>query len=310
MILLLWLPNNLLAQNESALAVISDVRGSVTLNKAGSNEPLKAVFGTQLAKGDQLETGKKASVTLLFTNGNLISLGPGSNITISGNQSGGSSRNIGAGMAGSFSDLALRQDQRGEMGVLMDLRSDETAQQILPLSPCNTFVSTNRPVMRWESVKPADEFVVRLYNGEGLVWEKRTTAKHLEFPEDEQGLQYGSSYFWNVEGEDLINSFRSLNQKFTVLNEEKIYEIKEEEKKLSGLFSDDPGNSSLNSLLGACYAKAGLLEDAIRAFEQVRDANPEATLPHEILGGLYSDAGKKDLAIAELKEALLLEKEH
>jgi hypothetical protein len=310
LILLLWLPNNLLAQNESALAVISDVRGSVTLNKAGSNEPLKAVFGTQLAKGDQLETGKKASVTLLFTNGNLISLGPGSNITISGNQSGGSSRNIGAGMAGSFSDLALRQDQRGEMGVLMDLRSDETAQQILPLSPCNTFVSTNRPVMRWESVKPADEFVVRLYNGEGLVWEKRTTAKHLEFPEDEQGLQYGSSYFWNVEGEDLINSFRSLNQKFTVLNEEKIYEIKEEEKKLSGLFSDDPGNSSLNSLLGACYAKAGLLEDAIRAFEQVRDANPEATLPHEILGGLYSDAGKKDLAIAELKEALLLEKEH
>ena len=310
LILLLWLPINLLAQNESALAVISDVRGSVTLNKAGSNEPLKAVFGTQLAKGDQLETGKKASVTLLFTNGNLISLGPGSNITISGNQSGTGSRNIGAGMAGSFSDLALRQDQRGEMGVLMDLRSDETAQQILPLSPCNTFVSTNRPVMRWESVKPADEFVVRLYNGEGLVWEKRTTAKHLEFPEDEQGLQYGSSYFWNVEGEDLINSFRSLNQKFTVLNEEKIYEIKEEEKKLSGLFSDDPGNSSLNSLLGACYAKAGLLEDAIRAFEQVRDANPEATLPHEILGGLYSDVGKKDLAIAELKEALLLEKEH
>ena len=311
LILLLWFSLNLHAQqSRSALAVISDVRGSVTLNKAGNDEPLKAVFGTQLVQGDQLETGKKASVTLLFTNGNLISLGPGSNITISGNQTGNSSRNIGPGIAGSFSDLAMRQDQRGEMGVLMDLRSDETAQQILPLSPCNTRVSTNRPVLRWETRKPADEFVVRLYNGEGLVWEKRTTATHLEFPGDEPGLQFGNSYFWNVEGEDLITSFRSLNQKFTVLPEEKIREIKEEEKKLAGMFSDDPSNSSLNSLLGACYVQAGLLEDAIRAFEQVRDNNPEATLPHEILGGLYSDVGKKDLAIAELKQALILEKGH
>lgn len=311
LILLLCFPLNLHAQqSSSALAVISDVKGDVTLSKAGIDEPLKAVFGTQLAQGDQLETGKRASVTLLFTNGNLISLGPGSNITISGNQSGSPSRNIGASMAGNFSDLAMRQDQRGEMGVLMDLRSGETAQQIIPMSPCNTMISTNRPVLSWESMKPADEFVVRLYNGEGLVWEKRTTATHLEFPGDESGLEFGTSYFWNVEGEDLINSFRSLNQKFTVLNEEKIYEIKEEEKKLSGLFSDDPGNSSLYSLLGSYYAKEGLLEDAIRAFEQVRDANPEATLPHEILGGLYSEVGKKDLAIAELKNALMLEKEH
>jgi len=310
-LVLLLLPTSItLAQNNPSLAVISDVQGSVYLHKAGNDEALKAVFGTQLAQGDRVETGKKASVSMLFSNGNLISLGPSSNITISGNQSGSSSRNIGAGMAGNLSDLAMRQDNKGEMGVLMDLRSDETAQQILPLSPCNTMISTNRPVLSWESRKPADEFVVRLYNGEGLVWEKRTTATHLEFPEDESGLEFGASYFWNVEGQDLINSFRSLNQKFTVLNEEKIYEIKEEEKKLSGLFSDDPGNSSLHSLMGAYYAKAGLLEDAIRSFEQVRDANPDATLPHEILGGLYSDVGKKDLAIAELKKALILEKEH
>ena len=117
------------------------------------------------------------------------------------------------------------------------------------------------------------------------------------------------SYFWNVEGEDLINSFRSLNQKFTVLTDEKITEKKQEEEKLFGLFADDPDNSSLRSLLGAYYVKNGLLEEAIHEFELVRDANPDATLPHEILGGLYSDVGKKDLAIAELQKALILEKE-
>lgn len=307
--ILFLFPGNLPAQNSaSPLATISDVQGSVFLNKAGSEEALKVVFGTQLVQGDQVETGRKASVTILFPNGNLISLGANSNITISGNQAGGSSRNIGSGMAGNFSDLAMRQDNKGEMGVLMDLRSDETSQQIIPLSPCNTMIPTNKPGLKWESRKPADEFVVRIYNSEGLVWEKRTTSTHLDFPEDEPGLEFGTSYFWNVEGEDLINSFRSLNQKFTVLSNDKIIEIKKEEQNLIGIFTDDPGSSSLHSLLGAYYASSGLLEDAIREFELVRDANPDATLPHEILGGLYSDVGKKDLAIAELQRALMIEK--
>ena len=303
-------PGHIIAQNSgSALAVISDVRGTVLVNIAGDDEPMKAVFGTQLFQGDQLETGKKANVTMLFSNGNLINLGGNSNITISGNQSGSPSRNIGSGMAGNFSDLAMRQDNKGEMGVLMDLRSDETSQLILPLSPCNTMILNNTPSMKWVSKKPADEYVVRLYNGQGLVWEKRCSATSLEFPKDEAPLEYGASYFWNVEGEDLIHSFRSLNQKFTILPESKIKEILMEEQNLLEVFKDDPESSSLHSLLGSYYAKSGLLEDAITEFEIVRDANPDATLPHEILGELYSDVGKKDLAIAELQKALILEKE-
>lgn len=310
LVILSLFPFYLIAQNSSAaLATISDVRGTVLVNIAGSQEPLKAVFGTRLVQGDQVETGRKASVSLLFSNGNLISLGANSSITISGNQSGSGSRNIGAGMAGNFSDLAMRKDNKGEMGVLMDLRSDETSQQIIPVSPCNTMISTLKPRMQWESLKPADEFVVRIYNSQGLILEHRTTETYLDFPEEEAALEHGTSYFWNVEGEDLIQSFSSLNRKFTVLPEEKISEIKLEKEKLAGLFSEDSNSSSLHSLLGAYYAAAGLLEDAIREFELVRDANPDATLPHEILGGLYSDVGKKDMAIAELKKALLIEKE-
>jgi hypothetical protein len=308
--ILILFPGQIIAQNSgSYLATISDVRGTVLVNIAGNDEPMKAVFGTQLVQGDQLETSRKASVTMLFSNGNLISLGPNSSITISGNQSGSGSRNIGAGMAGNFSDLAMRQENKGEMGVLMDLRSDETSQQIIPLSPCNTMISTLKPRLQWESLKPADEFVVRIYNSQGLIWEHRTTATYLEFTEDEAGLEFGVSYFWNVEGEELIQSFRSLNQKFTILPEGKIKEIQKEEKNLLEVFKDDPENSSLHSLLGSYYAKYGLLENAITEFELVRDANPDATLPHEILGGLYSDIGKKDLAIAELQKALMLEKE-
>jgi len=311
LLVFLLYPLTCIAQNAGpALAMISDVEGSAYLTKAGTDDSHKVVFGMQLLQGDQVATGRKAEVSLLFSNGNLISLGPNSSITISGNQSGSSSRNIGAGMAGNFSALAMRQDNRGEMGVLIDLRSEETSQMIIPLSPCNTMISHTHPVLTWDSMKPADEFVVRLYNSQGLVWEKHTTATSLEIPQDEAVLEFGQSYFWNVEGVDLINSFRSLNQKFSILTEEKIMEIKAEERKLLGMFTEDPGNSCLHSLLGAYYAKAGLFEDAIKEFELVRDSNPGATLPHEILGGLYSDVGKKDLAIAELQKALTLEKEN
>jgi len=36
--------------------------------------------------------------------------------------------------------------------------------------------------------------------------------------------------------------------------------------------------------------------------------NPDAPLPHEILGSLYSDVGNKDKAIEELQKALALAK--
>ena len=310
LLLFLSFPLVLIAQhNASVLAVISDVQGEVSIKKENKDDAVKAIFGMQLEKGDQVRTKKKASITMLFSNGNLIGLGPNSKITISGNKNNDQLKNIGTGLAWSFSELVLHQDNKGEMGVLMDLRSDETTQQIIPLSPCNTMISTINPRLTWESKKPADEYVIKIYNSQGLVWEKRTTESHMDLTEGEPALAYGTSYFWNVEGEDLIDSFRSLNQKFTVLPEEKIKEKKLEEEKLLELFADDQNNSSLHSLLGAYYAKNGLLEDAIKKFEMVRNANPEATLPHEILGGLYSDVGKKDLAIAELQKALMLEKE-
>jgi len=308
--LLLFLSGPMDGQSSSLpLAVLSDVHGNVFLTKSQRDKSMKAVFGMQLEQGDQISTEKEARATVLFSNGNLINLGANSNITISGNSPSGNSRNVGAGLAGNFSNLTMRQDSRGEVGVLIDLRSDETAQFIIPLTPCNTRICDIRPTLSWESSRPADEYVVRLYSSQGLVWEARTEDNSLNYPDDEFPLEYGESYFWNVEGEDLIHTFRSLNQKFTLLEESEIENMKMEEERIKELFAEDPENSSCHSLLGAFYSNLGLYEDAIREFELVRDANPDATLPHEILGSLYSDVGKKDLAIAELQKALALEKE-
>jgi hypothetical protein len=304
-------PDSLLSQQrDSVVAVISDVSGEVFLWKAKRSETLKAVFGMQLMQGDQVRTDKKSKAVLIFSDGNLISLGYNSNITISGNQTTKSDKNIGAGLARNFSDLALRFDNKGEMRVLIHQRSVETEKKIIPLSPCNTMIKSNQPVLSWKSIKPADEFVVRIYNEKGLIMERKTSDTKLKFPETESALQYGGSYFWNVEGEDLIDSFRSSNQKFAILTKDKILEIEAEEERIRSLFTDDLNSSSFHSVMGTYYAQAGMIEEAIQEFEMVKEANPESSLPHEILGNLYSDVGKKDLAIMELQRALMLEKKN
>ena len=107
----------------------------------------------------------------------------------------------------------------------------------------------------------------------------------------------------------MIDSFRSSNQKFTIFSQDKILELESMEEQIKDFFRDDLSSSSFHSVLGAFYAKKGMLEEAIKEFEIVKEANPESSLPHEILGKLYSDVGKKDLAIMELQRALMLEKE-
>jgi tetratricopeptide (TPR) repeat protein len=131
----------------------------------------------------------------------------------------------------------------------------------------------------------------------------------MKYPEIEKGLEFGESYFWNVEGEYLIDTDKSANHKFSVLSLEKSKEVEENEIAIRNIFKNDPGSSSLHSVLGAYYINTGLLQDAIIEFQIIAKLNIDAALPHELLGSLFSEVGNKDKAIDELQKALKLEKD-
>ncbi len=42
-----------------------------------------------------------------------------------------------------------------------------------------------------------------------LVWSKKISENAMNYPENEKGLEFGESYFWNVEGEYLIDTDKS-----------------------------------------------------------------------------------------------------
>ena len=304
---------NISAQESAqCLAVITGKSGNVLVKKAGSSEFTKAGWGTQLFKGDQISTESASEVNLTFINGNVVTFGPGSTMTFDGINTttvsnSGNVKKVTAGMMSNMSALTRKREARKDVGALAGLRSvSETAVELV--SPGNTVVRTDRPDFRWLPDKPYDRYVINLYNSQGLVWSAMVSENSIKFPEKELNLMAGETYFWNVEGEDLIDNRKSSSFTFSVLSAEKAKEVADQELQIRYAFKNDTDSSSLHSFLGAYYMNQGLLEDAIKEFETISLMNPDAPLPHEILGSLYSDIGKKDRAIAELQKALELAK--
>jgi hypothetical protein len=300
------------AQNSSqCIAIVTEISGKALIKEAGMSQFSKATWGNQLFSGDQVATSDKSEVKLLYSDNSIITLGPNSLITITGAESiatepMGDVKHVSTGMGVNLSSLTLKKDESRDVGALAGVRSATPEQAIELESPYNTVIRTDHPTFSWFSNLTFDEYTVNLYNSNGLVWSRKVSESTLEYPENEKGLESGKSYFWNVEGEYLINTDKSANHKFTVLNSEKSREIAEKETVIRSSFLEDPESSSLHSVLGAYFIDQGLLQDAINEFRVIAKINADAPMPHEILGSLYSEVGEKDKAIEELQKALAL----
>lgn len=298
-------------ETPSCLAVVTSVKGNVMLKKEGRSEFSKTYWGTQLFQGDQIKTGTDSEATLTFSDNTLVRLGANGNITVldNGNYSnlpGSDVKKVSAKMIVNMSTLISKREAKKDVGVLSGLRATETEQHIDPVLPMNTILKTNRPEFTWSAKKNYGNFIVNLYNSKGLVWTKKVSTTFLKFPENEKELLYGETYFWNVEGENLLDNDKSINNKFTILSPGRSKEILDQEALIRETFINDPDSCNLHSFLGSFYLNQGLIQDAVNEFIIISAANPDSPLPHEILGSLYSEAGNKDKAIEELQKALAL----
>jgi len=193
-----------------------------------------------------------------------------------------------------------------DAGALAGVRSITSGQAIELESPYNATIKTDHPTFSWFIKQPFDNYTVNLYNSKGLVWSKKVSELTMKYPDSEKGLEFGESYFWNVEGDYLIDTEKSANHKFTLLTTERSKEVVEQESLIRNSFREDPESSTLHSVLAAYYIDQGLIQDAINEFMVIAKINSDASLPHEILGSLYSEVGEKDKAIEELQKALTL----
>lgn len=293
------------------LALITDLKGEVQILRGGKASLVKAQWGTQLFEGDKIKTSEHASVMLLFSNNNLLDLGPGSTLTISegpisGNRRPKTIKSLETETLADLSSLTMRTTSEGEEGALAGLRSAGFDQMIVPLSPRNSKVATTRPRFEWVSRRKADSYRVKVFSGSKLLWSVTTPHQNLDYPHTEIPLKNGEQYFWQVEGESVVQSFKSPSVGFTLLQSKDVESIESQVQQVKDLFKEDEESSSLHFILGSLYEKKGLFHDAIREFESIAKMNPNASVPYEVLGKLYTEIGMKDKAITALQKAVEL----
>gem|GEM_PF-1825100 len=114
-------------ESTQCLTVITGKTGNVLLKKAGSGEFVKAGWVTRLFKGDQIRTESASGVHITFTDGNVISFGPGATITFDGNNSpsvsnAGNVKKVTAGMMSNMSALTAKRETRKDIADLAGLR--------------------------------------------------------------------------------------------------------------------------------------------------------------------------------------------
>jgi tetratricopeptide (TPR) repeat protein len=295
-------------------AIITDIQGSVLIKRSQKSDFVNAVWGIQLFAGDHLKTMDQSSVSLLFSNNNLIMLGANSTLTIAQNQintdqSTLPSLNLSVEFPEQVPLLSFRKKKNGEVGALAGLRSGG-GNEIVLISPRNSKISNLKPKFRWQSYKEYESYKITLYNDQGKLWTRTVNGSPYQLADVDENLVPGKSYFWYVEGQDLFDTKRSESIQFEVPDMDEYDEFNSRSDDILKMFENNSSSNSYHLVLGSFYEKEGYYLDAIAIFEKISHMNHRASLPHQILGNLYQKIGLKDMAIHELEKAVELSSEN
>lgn len=146
----------------TALNLISDIKGNVLLKRSQWKDFKKANVGDLLNVSDQLKLEAGASATVLCNNLKVWNV-PNNKATLV-------SDGCGTGGLVSMQTNASLIRTRGNA-------------QLYILSPRNTHVFTERPLLRWSAVPEAKKYTVQLIeNGTETIWQAETDQTQIEYP--------------------------------------------------------------------------------------------------------------------------------
>ena len=301
-LLLLVLTVPVAAQSHRAL--ITELAGAVTIQRAnGSNAA--ATWGIQLFDGDVLTTGANSKAALLYSNGSLLSVAANSETRVEGNDA---SPAVDPTLLADVSDLTLQRTGVGELAALGGLRAGPGESAIDLQYPRQTRVMSPTPTFEWATETAFEIYTVTVLSDDGQVWSGTTEESQITYPTTAPALQPGVTYYWRVEGEEMLDVTRSELVQFEVVAPEEIEVITKAEAGIRAAFSDESAAASRDFLLGSFYAKQGLNAEALAVFTAIAQVQGDSAMLHEILGRLYYETGRKDLAVQSLKKALELSK--
>jgi hypothetical protein len=144
------------------------------------------------------------------------------------------------------------------------------------LSPVGKVIQTRRPTFRWQALKGATRYTVRLKDSTGRVMESGDLTEPLWTPDVPLGR--GMIYTWQIaalkNGKEIVSPAPTHSAaQVKILERMKVDE-------LARARGSQP-NAHL--LLGILYAKAGLLDEAAREFTILLQNNPGSDIAQKLL---------------------------
>ena len=164
---------------------------------------------------------------------------------------------------------------RSSRGVLMG--DSEPEKSFSVTAPVGKVILTDRPEFRWNAVKDVDSYEVNIFDSNfnpiaasGPLKSNRWTSG--------RSLKRGNVYQWQVtatvDGEKIKSPVQPAGPaKFKIVDAAKAAEIDRVRK----------AHPNQHLTLGVLFAEAGLIDDAVREFEQLAKANPNSELPKKLL---------------------------
>ncbi|NEP35734.1 tetratricopeptide repeat protein [Moorena sp. SIO3B2] len=278
--------------NPTVLNFISDIKGDVRLKRSEWNDYQKANFGDLLHPSDQLELSAGASATVMCDNSRVWVVPAGKESLVSDG-------------CGSRQPRERRPNNRRSPS----RAPNETIPYII--SPRNTTLVTNRPILRWNAVPGATRYTV-LVQDAGLTLDWKTETSNTEIDYSGPPLQPDSYYLVTVE----TNTGKSSEEEqgadlsFTLLDAQSAESLKTEVAQLKQQLKQQPLTQEAEGLgLAYLYQRYDLNAKAIELLEGLVKQETQIVAVYQLLGDLYQQVGLSQQAKSPYLQALELAKQ-
>ncbi len=274
--------------NPTALNFISEIKGNVQLKRSQWKDYQKANMGDLLDPSDQLQLRAGASATVMCNN---LSVWV-----------------VPAGKVSLVSDGCPSVPARETRPNSRRSRSrppNETIPYII--SPRNTALLTNRPILRWNAVPGATRYQVRVQDaGLTLDWQTETSNTQIEYP-GEPPLQPDSYYLLIVETDkgDSSEEEQGVDLTFILLDEQKAELVRTE---MTQIKQQQLTQEAEGLALAYLYQSYNLKAEAIESLEELVKRGSQTAAVYQLLGDLYLQVELSQQAKSPYLQALELAK--
>lgn len=274
--------------NPQALNFISEIEGDVKIKRSQWNGYRKANVGDVLDRSDELLLGTGASAKVICNNLSVWELqGDSANRVSDGCPSG------------------ILTTPRPNSPRVAPRAPNETIPYII--SPRNTALLNNRPILRWNAVPGATRYTVQVQDASlTLDWQTETNNTEIEYP-GEPPLQPDSYYLLIVETDKGNSSEeeQGTDLSFTLLDAQEAESVR---TAVTQLKQQQLSQEVEGLTLAYLYQSYDLKAEAIELLEELVKQGSQTTAVYQLLGDLYQQVGLSQQAKSPYLRALELAK--